>query len=376
MKFTCEQSTIAAELGIVLKAVPVRPSKPILIAALITASEPGQAVEICGFNEEIAIKTKVNAAVEVSGIAAVPAKNLSELVNLLPSEPLIFEAEDNVFKVDPSSGSHSLMAFEAIAYPDLPVSKDLELLGSFSCEQLLACLKTVAYAQSPDDTRAVLNGIRFDPSENSWSFAATDGHRLAVTQIEWDFLGEDPQGFTLPRKSADTLIPMLKALSSNKTSDIESLIGISGNEFLVEFSLKNRTLISRLIEGQYPNYQQIIPKEFNHLVNVDSKDLVHAVARVTACANVERVDIDIKKSSLSLGLTLDSIGDFSEEVPANSTGEMELRLNSTYFMQSLKAVDSGNVQISLNTPTSPIVIAPIGGEKTTHLIMPIQKKTS
>ena len=375
MKFTCEQSAIATELSIVLKAVPTRPSKPILISVLIKASEADQIVEICGFNEEISIKTKVNAAVELSGVAAVPAKNLSDLVNLLPDEPLTFEAEDNVFKVDSSSGSHSLMAFDASDYPDLPASKDLELLGSFRCEQLLDCIQTVAYAQSPDKTRTVLNGIRFDPSENNWSFAATDGHRLAVTQVEWDFLGEEPQGFTLPRKSTETLIPMLKALSSSKTTDIESLAGISGNEFLVEFDLGSRTLISRLIDGQYPDYRRIVPKEFNYLLDVDPKDLAQAVSRVTVCGNVERVDIEIKKDSLSLGLNLDSVGDFSEEVEASSTGEMELRLNSTYFVQALKAVDSGSVQIRLNTPTSPIVVAPVGGEKTTHLIMPIQKRS-
>lgn len=375
MKFSCPQTDFNTHFSLVSRAVPSRPSKPVLGNVLVTAIADAQKVTLVGFDETLGIQTTFPAQVEQGGSLTLPAKLLGDIVSRLPNEEIdISEDEDEpVVTLACSAGRYQVRGLSAEDYPSLPEIESVEPI-SLSADTLIEGLRGTLFATSSDETKQVLTGVHLSAKEQSLEFAATDGHRLAVVQtIDETGVESAAEGMTvtIPNKALRELERILQAYSSSEA------ISFRLDKTQVSFDLGNQKVTTRLLEGQYPNYQQLIPNKFERQLTLDRKQLVSALERIAVMAdqrnNIVKLSLDSDQQSLALSVEAQEVGSGLETLPAQISGEsLDIAFNVRYLLEGLKVLPSAEIQIQCNTATSPSVLTPLGGLKMTYLVMPVQ----
>lgn len=375
MKFSCPQTDFNTHFSLVSRAVPSRPSKPVLGNVLVTADTNDQQVTLVGFDETLGIQTTFAAQVSESGSLTLPAKLLGDIVSRLPNEDIdISEEEDDpVVTLSCSAGRYQVRGLSAEDYPNLPEIESAEVV-KVSADALIEGLKGALFATSSDETKQVLTGVHLTAGEESLEFAATDGHRLAVVQTV-DEAGSTASGLemevTIPGKALRELERILQAYPSNEP------VAFQLDPTQVVFDLGQQRITTRLLEGQYPNYRQLVPSQFERQLTVDRKQLVSSLERIAVMAdqrnNIVKLSIDQGQQSLALSVEAQEVGSGLENMPAQVTGEdLDIAFNVRYLLEGLKALPTSEIQIQCNTATSPSVLTPLGGTKMTYLVMPVQ----
>ena len=253
-------------------------------------------------------------------------------------------------------------------------------------EALIDGLRGTLFATSPDEAKQVLTGVHLKVQPDGLEFIATDGHRLAIVQTETVTLkgGEEVEEVT-KIKEFEVTIPA-KALR-----EVERMIGMGSSgssvalrfdESQMIFELGEQRLTSRKLDGQYPAYQELLPKKFTNQINVDRKKFLGAVGRIAVLAgqknNILKCTIDSVNQEIYLSVDAQDVGSGRESMAAQiSTDEPEeIAFNVKYLMEGLKAIPSASeISIQLNTATSPVVLNPLGGLRMTYLIMPVQLRS-
>jgi DNA polymerase III subunit beta len=239
-------------------------------------------------------------------------------------------------------------------------------------------LRGTLFATSTDETKQVLAGVHLRVSVEGLEFAATDGHRLAVVEA---MNAEDAENQPSEMESFAVTIPahalreLERMLGKHSESDF---ISLQFEEGQVSFDLGGgQRLTSRTLEGSYPVYRQLIPRQFENQLNIDRRELVSALERIALLAdrknNIVKFSIDSDNQLLFLSAEAADIGSGKESMNAQISGSsLEVAFNVKYITESLKNLLASEVQIQLNTPTSPVILTPLSGTKMTHLIMPVQ----
>lgn len=380
MKFTCAQSDLSANLAIVSRVVPSRPSHPVLANVLLNADEAGQRVNLTGFDLSLGIQTSFEAQVEIGGTLTLPAKLLNDIVSRLPDEALTLAEADgeSVVTLTCSSGRYQVRGMSAEEYPELPMVAEGQP-ARLAPEMLLEGLRGALFATSADETKQVLTGVHLTSLQDSMEFAATDGHRLAVVQTldqtdeasDKAVVSDTEIEVTVPAKALRELERMLQA---HATADA---IALRLDPSQVIFELGGQRVTSRLLEGQYPNYRQLIPTQFSRQTTVERRLLIGALERIAVLAdqknNIVKLTLDHAKQELTLSVEAQDVGSGRETIPAQISGDdLEIAFNVRYLLDGLKALPTPEVQLQCNTPTSPAVLSPLGGLKMTYLVMPVQ----
>lgn len=377
MKFVCPQSDLNTHLSLVSRAVPARPSKPVLSNVLMKADLEEQQITLIGFDETLGIQTAFPAAVEIPGELTLPAKLLENIVSRLPSEDLLVEeAEaDAAITLTCSSGQYQVRGLSAEDYPSLPLVEEGQA-AQLSAEALLEGLRGALFATSADETKQVLTGVHLLAEADLLEFAATDGHRLAVVQTSDETKAPDApettaMDVTLPAKALRELEKMLQSYSSTEP------VALRFDRTQVIFELGNQRLTTRLLEGQYPNYRQLVPKQFERQATVDRKALMSALERIAVLAdqknNIVKLSMDADESIVAISVEAQEVGSGREVVPAQISGDsLDIAFNVRYLLDGLKALGSNEVQLQFNTATSPSVLTPLGKLQMTYLVMPVQ----
>lgn len=390
MKLVCDQSELNANLSLAIHAVPSRPTHPVLANVLFTADTESDRVRIAAFDLSLGIRTGFSAQVEDGGEIALPAKLLNDIVSKLPNGEITLHHEggDAPFTVTSKSGQYYQMrGMSAEEFPELP-EIDTGKVVQLSAAALSEGLKGTLFATSGDETKQVLTGVHLRVSSEGLEFAATDGHRLAVVETlhpeEETEDGEDTDAekpVLAPTEEFEVTIPAIalreleRMLGKNAAGDIVSL---KCDDVQVVFELGERQcLTSRKLEGSYPAYRQLIPHQFDNQMNVDRRQLLAALERIAVMAdrknNIVKFSLDTDNQQLSLSVEAADVGSGKEAMPAQISGEsMEIAFNVRYVTESLRNLQASEVQIQLNTPTSPVILTPLGGVKMTHLVMPVQ----
>jgi DNA polymerase-3 subunit beta len=377
MKFVCPQSEFNTHLSLVSRVVPSRPSKPVLSNVLIKVDEETQQVTLIGFDETMGMQTCFPATVEEPGELTLPAKLLESIVSRLPSEDIVIEETeaDAAVTITSSSGEYQVRGLSAEDYPTLPEVEDGQA-AELSTEALLEGLRGALFATSADETKQVLTGVHLLAETDTLEFAATDGHRLAVVKTA----DESGQGaateaarmnVTVPAKALRDLERMLQAYQSTEP------IALKFDRTQVIFELGNQRLTTRLLEGQYPNYRQLIPKQFERQVTLDRKLLTDALERIAVLAdqknNIVKLSLDPEQQSVAISVEAQEVGSGREVVAAQITGDpLDIAFNVRYLLDGLKALGTTEVQLQCNTATSPSVMLPLGELQMTYLVMPVQ----
>lgn len=383
MKFICNQSDLTTNLSLVTRAVPSRPTHPVLANVLLKANTETQQVSLTAFDLSLGIQTSFAATILEAGQFTLPARLLGDIVSRLPDGEITLqvaqdEADDEetgIATLTASSGRYEMRGIGARDFPELPTVEDGTTLH-LPVDSLAEGLRGTLFATSSDETKQVLTGVHLTLFADRLEFAATDGHRLAVVytsnsedikELETD----EPLELTIPARALRELEKILFLLQS------EGAIALHFDTTQIVFHGMEHRLTTRTLEGQYPNYRQLIPRQFLRTVTVDRKLLMTSVERIAVLAdqknNIVRFNLHSDRQELSLSVEAADVGSGCEAISAQISGEdLEIGFNVKYLLEGLKVLQSSEVQVQLNTNLSPVIINPLGGNQMTYLIMPVQ----
>jgi len=375
MKITCKQQDLSRGLSAVSHAVSNRSTLPIL-SNILLATDNGR-LKLSATNLEIGINCWVDAQISEDGATTVPAKLLTDLVNSLPQTPIdIHVPEDtNTLHVKSAGSLANIKGMDASEFPLIPSAEGGEPPVRFEASQLKEMIEEVAFAAADDDSRPVFTGVLIQVSEEKITFAAADAFRLAVRVAPLP--GDDhPRGDILV--PARTLTELARILPSE--GQVEMIV--TPNRSQVLFHTPQLDLVSRLIEGTFPNYRQIIPKEHTTRAVVETKQFAEAAKRAALFArdssNITRVKINagandgLEPGSITVEATAEDLGDNVSTINAAVDGpELQIIFNVKYLAEVLAVLGTPEVALEANAPTKPGVIKPVGSSDYTYVIMPM-----
>ncbi|WP_315789219.1 DNA polymerase III subunit beta [Fischerella sp. JS2] len=385
MKLVCTQSDLSTHLSLTSRAVPSRPTHPVLANVLLQADAETSQVSLTAFDLSLGIRTSFSAEVVQSGAIAVPAKLLNDIVSRLPEGEITLDDEssatDNlpdynglIVTLTPKSGRYQVRAMGGEEFPELPVIENAQPM-QFSATTLIEGLRGSLFATSADETKQVLTGVHLTIKQDTLEFAATDGHRLAVvetTNESPDANNEDNLEVTVPARALRELERML-----THSSESEEPVALYFDQGQVVFEFGNQRLTSRTLEGQYPAYHLLIPKQFQRELTLERKQLLSSLERIAVLTdqknNLVKVSLNGDAQEITLSVESQDVGSATETIPAQISGEdIDIAFNIKYLMEGLKALPASEILMQMNTNLTPVIFSPLGGLKMTYLAMPVQ----
>jgi DNA polymerase III subunit beta len=362
LRITCAQDELAQALGVVSRALSTRTSVQILSGILLEAR--GGELRLAATDMEISLRASVPAQIEGDGAIVLPGKTLVDIARLLPGNDVTIEHRpaESVVHVTAGSASYTLNTYNPEDFPRLP---ELEAVQTFGVEResLLETINRVARAASRDESRPVLTGILVQFGGGKLVMAATDSYRLAVK--ETSFSGSVPD--------LEAIVPgrALQELSRIAGSGDEVEIGVQENQVL--FSTDGVWLTTRRIDGQFPNYKQLLPESFEHELVIPRVELLDVIRR--ASVMIQRatpLQLRFAEGELTVVARTHEVGESRESMPIGFAGEpLEIGFNADFLRDGLELLDSDDVRVKLISPLRPAVIQ---GESDdfTYLVMPIR----
>lgn len=385
MKIAIEQGELLKGLLSVLDIVPSKTALPVLSNILIDARE-GNAVSMSATDLDISITCTLMASVEEPGATTVPARKFSEIVRELPSEPLLLTSEEGRVTLQRQSGAegtYALMSVPAEDFPELPREIDGSEIAfsgedddAPSSDMLSDMISKTVFAVSRDETRPVLNGVLWQVGQGRMTMVATDGHRLVKCSHAQS---------GLPNRETEAIVPP-RALNhlTKLMAGSAHLHRVCFGQSHVMFALKDDAggsihIFSRLIEGPFVDYEQVIPQNNGKRLRVSSSQLLPAVRRVSilASAQTHQLRLHIQKNRLELSATSREIGgEARERLDAHyDAEEMVIGYNSAYLHDVLRRIDSDDVVFELDSAVAAGIIRPgeqVEGQDYLCLLMPLR----
>ncbi|AFY40507.1 DNA polymerase III, beta subunit [[Leptolyngbya] sp. PCC 7376] len=389
MKFVCSQSDLNSQLSLVSRAVPSRPTHPILGNVLLKADAGHHEIQLTAFDLSLGIRTSFPAQVLESGTLTLPAKLLNDIVSRLPEGEVSLSCPqeslgegDAQATLTAAAGRFQLRGLGAEEFPELPTIEGGTKL-MLPAIALSEGLSGVLFAASADETKQVLTGVHLTHKQDCLEFAATDGHRLALVETSDQAEQDETEEGKLPVPELEDFaltIPAraLRELERMLTSANESdLVALHLDEGQVIFEINDQRLTSRKLDGAYPAYHQLIPSQFNRQVTLERRSLVSSIERVAVLAdqknNIVKFRLDAAGQKLHLSVEAQDVGSGEEALNAQVTGEsLEIAFNVKYLTEGLKALPSNDIQMQLNENNQPVIFSPLGAMQMTYLIMPVQ----
>lgn len=365
MKFTCTKEHLIKALKSVGGIAGRNPALPILRNVLLQ-TERGR-MKFSATDLEVGVSTWITGRVEGEGEITIPVKQLSEYVQNLPNEHVNLEADKSGLKITCGSAHASFQGEAAENFPLIPAVSEGKKI-KISVGALVGCLDRVTYCAAVDDNRPELSGIYLTGKGNILTMAATDSYRLAEAQVE-----------TSEEISADfqVILPLRAAQEVKRAlGEGEEIVQIILGEGQAMFESPSTLLVSRLIDGNYPDYKQIIPDKSSVTCALLRVDLLRALrgASVFSYGEVNSVILETAEAGVKITATAQEIGETISEVPAEITGEnVKINFNPRFLIDALNGIKSERIRMGLTNASVPAVFYPEDvTEKTICLVMPIK----
>ena len=375
MRLTCLQENLSRGLSVVGRAVASRTTLPIAQNVLLSIDE-GR-LKLTATDLELAISTWVGVTIEEEGQVTVPARLLADFVGSLPSKPIDIESTDKPvglsLRCDPFKGSISGAAAED--FPAIP-GVDSGLVGSIEVGVLKEAIEHVAFAAATADSRPVLTGVKIEMGGDRFTFAAADGFRLAVYRGKLAQPVPDDVEFILPARA----LGEINALASDHSSPIEFTVAQSRSNAL--FRLNEIELVCQLVQGNFPNYTPLIPKDSESTIKVDQEEFLRA-ARTAAIfardgSGIIRLMVE-GDDRLKVWSQDGEAGMGEGSIPATVTSggsDMKIAFDHRYLTSVVEALGSGRVVMETKSPSSPGLLRPVDREGYEddyyeHVVMPM-----
>jgi DNA polymerase-3 subunit beta len=362
LRISCAQDELAQALGVVSRALSTRTSVQILSGVLLEAR--GTELRIAATDMELSLRASISAEIEGDGAIVLPGKTFVDIARLLPGNDVTIEHRptESVVHVTAGSAAYTLNTYSPEDFPRLP---ELDAVSTFTVEResLLETIGRVARAASRDESRPVLTGILVQFGGGKLVMAATDSYRLAVKETA--FAGTVPD--------LEAIVPgrALQELARIANAGDEVEIGVQENQVL--FSTDGVWLTTRRIDGQFPNYRQLLPESFEHELVIPRVELLEVIRR--ASVMIQRstpLQLRFAEGELTVIARTHEVGESKESMPIGFAGEpLEIGFNADFLRDGLELLDSDDVRVKLISPLRPAVIQG-EGDDFTYLVMPIR----
>ena len=371
MKFVVSSSALLSFLSTTAKVISSKNSLPILDYFLFEAK--GDELRVTASDLETTLTGSIKPErIEKEGVIAAPVKLLLDSLKEFSEQPLTFEADENKWEIKMSwkSGSITLPGTSGLSYPAAPALVDDRQELEFDPEVLLTGIGKSLFATADDELRPVMNGVFIDIAPDHTTFVATDAHKLVKYTVDVES-GATAASFILPKKPANLLRNILV-----KEGD-KIKVGFDAKN--VMFTLRNSTLICRLIEGNYPNYNAVIPSNNPNKVIADRMEFLNAIKRVAVCSNQATNLIKLEISNNLINLTaqdLDYSYSANESLPCSYEGDqISIGFKSTFLVEILANIETPSVLVELADSTRSGVFKPLYDDKqsssTLIILMPM-----
>ena len=366
MELVVRKNELLRELQLFQGIVERKNTIPILANVLIEAK--GDEVRMLATDLEVALRSHCKASVGKSGTLTLPAKKLYEIIKALPETDVRISEDKNGVKVAADHFDSRMQTLPREDFPSLPDAggKTRATLPRTALKEMVA--KT-QFAITGEDTRYFLNGAKFVLKPDSLTLVATDGHRLALVEVKHNVGVTEESGVILPKK---TLLELGKLLMEGDGD----VIFESGENHLF-FDVGGRMLISRMIDGQFPAYERVIPKGNDNAIEFERDRLTNAVKRVALLSNERSraVKFEITKGKVEVTSSSSEFGEAREELSVDyDGGPLAISFNAQYVLDFLNVVETESVVLSLKDEVSQAVMKPVGAEgyDYTYVIMPMR----
>ena len=348
MKARVSRDNLLKGLQTVYPIIPSRSTLPILSHVLLDAKK--DLIQITGTDLEAGITTNIPAEVSDEGALAIPAKRLHDLLKELPNESLQLTVKKNQqLTLESGRGLFKILGLPKEEYPKLPTRGGQDSLV-IDQQVLQAMLALTAFSVSKDESRYALTGILFVGRKGWLRLVSTDGRRMSMVEREARTATPGEYQRIVPEK---TVSELLRLLGEGPT------LKISMKDSQAVFELGNTVVISRLIEGKFPNYEQVIPNESPHKLKLPKEDFLLAARRISLWSTQDSpsIRLDLKPDQLILSKQTPEVGEAHEQLQATYTGpEFSIGFNPNYLIDVLKTLPDGNVEMELPGPDRPGVI--------------------
>ena len=356
MKFKINQDHFSNGLQQVLNVVASRSTMPILSNVLIEAEE--EHISLTTTNLDLGIRCRIKADVSDTGSITLPVRKLATIVKELPVNEVFLETnKSNQAKITSGGSLFKIMGIGSEEFPPLPTFENRKVF-ELAQDEIVNMLKSVSYAQSTDENRYILNGVYFNFADEKLTLVATDGRRLGLTGLELEVSEENAGSLILPAKTVAELERLMgkgekvNIAFNDRQAAFEIGLDDAGDAGLVN----HLYLVSKIVEGNYPNYRQVIPKETEHRVKVERElmlECVHRAALVTSDKS-NSVKIKISKNLLEISGQSTEYGESHESMAIAYDGpEVQVAFNPQFLMEPLKALTKDEVFFEFKDELSP-----------------------
>jgi DNA polymerase III subunit beta len=368
MKLTITREQFQEGLVAVAASVPAKTTLPILSNILLEATKDG--IRLSGTDLDISVSTTVSASVEQEGAITLPARKLVEIIRELPSAAIRLTASgEQRVTIECGRSRFRLLGLPREEFPAFPTLK-FEGGWRTSSRELQKLIGHVAFAASTEESRPILNGVLWELRPERMRMVATNGHRLARMDV--------PTSETQGASQADLIVPPKALDQIRRLFGTEETVEIARNENHLGFRTGSTQVFTRLIEGPYPNYEQVIPRENDKSATADKAALTSALRRMSIVASdqTHRIRMAFANGSCKLSVQTPDLGEAQEELNVSYEGDpLEIGFNAAYLLEILKYIPTDEVRMTFKAPERAATCEPVGWDDAASylaLVMPLR----
>jgi DNA polymerase-3 subunit beta len=366
MRFTISREKLLEGLQAVTAAVPAKTTLPVLANLLVETTDRG--IRLSATDLDIAVSTEVSADVDAPGALTIPARKLSEIAKELPPAPVkIASSGEQRITLECGRARFKLLGLPRDEFPTFPQVRfaDAWRVKSGELQQLIA---HTAFAVSTEESRPILNGVLWELREERMRMVATNGHRLA--RMEMPIPGTEAP-------ASDLIVPPKALEQVRRLFPAEEELEIARGDNHLGFRSPFTTVYTRLIEGPYPNYEQVIPKDNDKTCALDKSALASALKRMSVIASdqTHRIKLSFNAGMLKFAVTTPDLGEAADELPINYDGDpLDIGFNAAYLLEILRYMPTEEVKLTFKAPERAATIEPVGWDGADYLclVMPLR----
>jgi DNA polymerase III subunit beta len=348
MKFSVTKEKLLECLQQVQNVVSTRTTLPILSNVLLQTN--GSEIRLTTTDLDVGVRGSFEAQIEKEGATTLPARRLFTIIRELPSSEIQFDVDGkNAASIRSGQSFFKILGLPEEEFPPLPKFDDSKVV-TIRQKDLRDGLRKTSYAISTDETRYVLNGVLFSFKDNKLTLVATDGRRLAMLDIDLEF----------PRShEADIIVPTKAVTELQRLLTDEGDVRVSVGSGQIAFDLNNTLLVSKLIEGNYPNYRQVIPGEMKERITLERETLLNSLRRVSLLASDKSnsIKLNFSKNNIDITANTPEVGEAKESLPVAYKGrEFSIAFNPEFLMAPLRNLTEDEIFLDLIDEMSPGVV--------------------
>jgi DNA polymerase-3 subunit beta len=366
MRVQCAQEHLLREVQTVSRAISSRASMPILANLLLEASP--NSLRLIATDLELGIETQISATTAEPGSITLPARIFGDIVANLPAAPVLLDASegDTKVRITCENIKFEILGLPASDFPVMPQNNG-EVVARIDAGTLRTMIRQTSFAVSTDETRPFLTGVYFVIDERDSRLVATDGGRLALRKAKLAGTTKNKVTAIVPSKTMAELVRVL--------GGVEGEVTVGSHENQLIFAVAGTRFVSRLIAGQFPPYEKVIPTEFKQRIKIGTEQLLRAVRRasITArdSANVVRLSAD--ERTLTVTSNTPEVGKAQEEIGVQAEGEtIQVAFNAKFLLDALANMDAREVMFELTGSLSPGVLRPVDDTDYLYVLAPVR----